>query len=412
LAQSPPSIQNRFIMSKPISPSQTLSTQSPVSVSQLDIRESIRRDLPDWLQPLLTRIIAKPYIGEPATERSALQELSGALSNVVFGLTVSTSGVLLGSVAMLLIPLGWFFTLHGTHKLHLTIRHSCAHDAMFDRTWQNNLLGEFISILTLTVDYARYKTRHLKDHHPPQGLLRPNDGTYDGLILELGLKPGASVQQLRWHVWSQFLSPVFHTQQLLRRFKRCFYSSSRLHNLVAVTVWGTVITITALTQSWLPFLVSWVLPMTVPFNLLLTLRLLVEHRWPHPSSDNNRRSRQVQGRMTAAVFFADPTPQFEPDASRFERVCRWGLWWAKFLLYHLPARALVLPGDAPCHDYHHRHPASKDWPNASSARQQDLEAGCPGWPEPYLEVWGLLAAIGIVLESLSLQPGKNAAKAA
>lgn len=390
-------------MSKQTSPSPTLATQSPASASQLDIRETIRRDLPDWLQPLLTRIIAKPYVGEPATKRSALQELIGAGSSIAVGLTASTIGVLAGSTAIPLIPLGWFFTLHGTHKLHLTIRHSCSHDAMFARTWQNNLLGEFISILTLTVDYARYKTRHLKDHHPPQGLLRPNDGTYDTLILELGLKPGAPVQQLRWHVWKQFLSPMFHTRQLRRRFKRCFSSASRLHNLVAVTVWGTVLGIAALTQSWVPFLVSWVLPMTVPFNLLLMLRLLVEHRWPHPAVDNDRRSRKVQGRMTAGVFFADPTPQFEPDASRLERGCRWGLWWTKFLLYHLTARALVLPGDAPCHDYHHRHPASKNWPNASSARQQDLDAGCPGWPEPYLEVWGLLAAMDAVLESLSLQ---------
>lgn len=393
-------------MSKPISPSQTLSTQSPVSASQVDIRETIRRDLPNWLQPLLTHIIAKPYIGEPTTERSALQELIGAFSSVALGLTASTIGVLSGSAALPLIPLGWFLTLHGAHKLHLTLRHSCAHDAVFNRTWQNNLLGEFISILTLTIDYARYKTRHLRDHHPPQGLLRPNDGTYDALIPELGLEPGASIQQLRWHVWSRLLSPMFHAQQLLRRLKRCFYSSSRLHNLVAVGVWGTVIAITALTQSWFPFLVSWVLPMTVPFNLLLTLRLLVEHRWPHPSLENNRRSRQVQGRMTAAVFFADPTPQLEPGASRFERVCRWGLWWARFLLYHLPARALVLPGDAPCHDYHHRHPASKNWPNAIFARQQDLDAGCPGWPEPYLEIWGLLAAMDAVLESLSQQPSK------
>ncbi|MGB3518545.1 MAG: hypothetical protein WBA43_18960, partial [Elainellaceae cyanobacterium] len=191
--------------------------------------------------------------------------------------------------------------------------------------------------------------------------------------------------------------------------KSCFCSPSRLHNILAGLFWGSVLTLIALTHSWVPFLVAWVMPMTVPFQLLLALRLLVEHRWPNPALGGDRRSRRLQGKMTAAIFFADATPQFQSNASRLERWRQWGQWWFRFLTYHLPARALVLPGDAPCHDYHHRHPASQNWPNAIFARQQDLDAGCPGWPEPYLESWGLRAAMDAVLESLSQQPAQSSA---
>ena len=85
----------------------------------------------------------------------------------------------------------------------------------------------------------------------------------------------------------------------------------------------------------------------------------------------------------------------------------WGYWAARMLFYHLPARALVLTGDSPCHDYHHRYPTSKAWPNAIFERQADLDAGCPGWPEPYQETWGLLEAMDETFKSLSQQPPQS-----
>lgn len=380
----------------------------------LDPRESIYQDLPNWLQPILTHIIAKPYAGEPPRQRTGKQQLVAALGSVSVGLTASTLGVsmtpLTGTLMLPALFLGWFLILHGNHKLHLTLRHSCAHKAVFDRIWLNDAVGEFISILTLTMDYGAYKKRHVDTHHTFYGLLQPGDGTHDFLIYGLGLKPGASSQELRRQVWRTLLSPEFHLRQLLIRLKGCFCSPSRRHNSVALLVWGLVLSLVAATHSWLGFLVAWVIPMTVPFQLLLALRLLVEHRWPDPALGSDRRSRHVLGSMTTAIFFADPTPQFASTATRLERLWGWGQWWFRFLTYHLPARALILPGDSPCHDYHHRHPASKNWPNAIYARQQDLDAGCPGWPEPYLESWGFLTAMDEVLKSLSRQPTNLANK--
>lgn len=94
-----------------------------------------------------------------------------------------------------------------------------------------------------------------------------------------------------------------------------------------------------------------------------------------------------------------------PDVSFRQLPLAWVRWGMRMLGYHLPVRIAILPGDLPVHDYHHRYPMSPEWPNAVYARQRDLEAGCPVWPEPYTEVWGgLFEAIDHVFDSLSKAP--------
>jgi hypothetical protein len=74
------------------------------------------------------------------------------------------------------------------------------------------------------------------------------------------------------------------------------------------------------------------------------------------------------------------------------------------LFIHLPTRVFVVPSDLVGHDWHHRHPKSKAWPNTIYERQQDLDAGCPGWPIPLEEVWGLGAALDDTFKVLSMAP--------
>lgn len=39
-------------------------------LSNLDPRESMKRNLPDWMQPFLAQLIAKPYVGEQPHQKS------------------------------------------------------------------------------------------------------------------------------------------------------------------------------------------------------------------------------------------------------------------------------------------------------------------------------------------------------
>ncbi|WP_204150623.1 hypothetical protein [Leptolyngbya sp. CCY15150] len=362
----------------------------------------MKRDLPDWLQPLLTIVTAKPYTGEMVRfRRTPLQHLAGAVVSTILGISISSLGMMLGAGGVSLVPIGWGLTVHGTHKLYLTLRHACAHYTVTGHRRLDDAIGNAISVLTLSLNHRAYQRRYLQVHHAAR-LLKPGDGTYDFLIQTAGLRPGKSLSWLWRKVILTLISPRIHLRRLLDRLSGCFFSDDWVHNLVALVWWGLVTTVVTLGQVWLPFLVVWGIPITVLFNVVTALRLFVEHRWPHPQY-RNARHRRALAEMTAAIFFGEATPEFSGAEPGWVRVYRWALWWGRLLGYHLPARALVLTGDAPCHDYHHRHPSSRDWSNASVARQQDLEAGCPGWPISYLENWGLCAAIQDSLMSLSRQ---------
>ena len=88
------------------------------------------------------------------------------------------------------------------------------------------------------------------------------------------------------------------------------------------------------------------------------------------------------------------------DLTGARRVYAWVRWTLRMALIHFPSRYLVLTGDTVVHDYHHRFPMSREWADYLFARQRDLEAGNPGWT-PYREVWGLIPAINLVLDSLA-----------
>jgi hypothetical protein len=77
----------------------------------------------------------------------------------------------------------------------------------------------------------------------------------------------------------------------------------------------------------------------------------------------------------------------------------WLRWMALTVGYHLPSRLLVVVGDLPNHDYHHRYPSTPEWTTAAYARQRDIDTGPEG--PPYREVWGMGAAIDRMFRSLA-----------
>ncbi|HTW27079.1 MAG TPA: hypothetical protein VME92_08135, partial [Acetobacteraceae bacterium] len=82
----------------------------------------------------------------------------------------------------------------------------------------------------------------------------------------------------------------------------------------------------------------------------------------------------------------------------------WTAWWLNMLTVQLFVRLFVLVGDAPCHDFHHRRPATKRWTSYIQARQADADAGSPGFPANYIETWGLFRAVDENLAAMALAP--------
>lgn len=296
----------------------------------------------------------------------------------------------------LLLP-AWLLTIYGARKLQVVIAHHCTHVNFSGHKLIDRQLGRAICIILWLRDFDSYQPDHII-HHKAKTALTLEDETVKFLYFGVGLRPGMP-KDLQWRkLFSSLISPSFHFQLLKARLSACFLSTSLGHNFTAWGFWAIVFFLVSITNSWTTFLIAWLLPITVFYQVATCLRLAAEHKWPENITN---RDKVFISRSTVAVFLGEPAPS--PTLSNIPHVIQWTVWWFR-MFCHLIVRLGVLQGDTPTHDYHTRYPGTDDWANALYARQQDLDAGCPHWPEPYTETWGLFSAIDGVLESLSQQP--------
>lgn len=364
--------------------------QSP----DLDPRELMKRDLPGWIQPFLTELTAKPFASEQPRKRTALNDVVKTFTALGIGVATSVFAISQSGLYLVLLPAGWVLTVYGSRKLRLTIMHACSHNFVFPnkRKW-NRWLGEFISILTLTLNFKAYQRGHNGTHHSLK-LMTDSDETYEYLINTVGFRLGMSVEDAWTHLWKTLLSPQFYIDRFVARLAATFLSKSLSHNLLSLAFWSSVLGVVALTNSWLVFLLAWVIPISIFFDASTLLRNCVEHRFLVHSTVEP--FSKVSRKMTAAIFCGEATPQFNSSASSVERFLGWTRWWLRMLFYHLPSRILVLTGDSPCHDYHHHNVSVREWFNCIFDRQKAVDAG-----EEYYHSWGLLEAINETFKSLS-----------
>jgi hypothetical protein len=353
----------------------------------VDPRSLMERDLPKWMQPFLTKLTAKPYTGEQSHGDRVITNLVATFTFLILGVSLSSIGSIAGSYYLELIPLGWIFTTHGTRNLRLTIIHACSHHSVFTVSKYNLWLGEFISILTLTPKFRDYQRGHTKIHHSRQ-LMNPGDETFNYLFNVVSFRPGMTVEAAWHHLWKTLFSPTFYIDRFAFRLVKTFISDSPFHNLLAVGFWSMILILVGFTNSWLTFILTWVIPISIFFESSSLLRQCVEHRFAPTTAQ-----------MTAAIFCGEATPQIDANTTELERYLAWTNWWLRMLFYHLPSRFLVLTGDSPCHDWHHRNVGSRKWIASIFERQQEVEAGVK-----YYHDWGLLDAIDAVFQSFATQP--------
>ena len=359
-----------------------------------DVRESIKRDLPNWLQPFLTHLTGKPYQGEKPRQRTALNHVYTAFFALSMGVSITSFAVFQSSFYLVLIPLGWSLTINSLRKLRLSIMHYCSHHAIFKNRKLNDYLGLFVSILTLSFNYKAYQKRHVKTHHS-KNLMVPGDETYDYLIHTVGFQRGMTLDEAWNHLKKTLISPGFYIRRLFSRLRESFFSDSWVHNTLSFAFHSSILAIIAVTNSWLIFLIAWVIPLLVFFEMSSLLRQCVEHLFP-------RKDVHSQDLMTLAIFCGERTPNCDPKAFWIEKFSLWLVWWFRLVFYHLPSRAFVLMGDAPCHDLHHHYPGSlQQWSNYIFERQKNLEVETSQWK--YRHNWGLVEAINETFKSLAIQ---------
>ncbi len=292
------------------------------------------------------------------------------------------------------------FTTCGLGLFQVVVFHHCSHGTVFRTRERNRLAGRWISALLLFKHFDAYQREHML-HHSANKLLTEEDEFADFVFSMCGLEPELPKRVLWQRVLMVLVSPEFHLRFLRRRINASWASADQLFGIFGMSIWAAGVILAAATHHLLPFFVAWVVPVTVLLQIATVLRILCEHRFPPPELIAAR-GKEFVCRSTSGVFPGRMPPR--QSARRLEGLWRWMLWWLDMLTVQLFVRLFVLVGDAPCHDYHHRRPATRRWTSYIHARQQDVDAGCPGFPLNYGETWGLFKAIDENLATLANTP--------
>ena len=365
-----------------------------------DPRARMAIRLPRAVQPFLTWLTAKPAPGEAPSQRRATTFVAGSLGWIIGGVALTLVPLALaapGPLAWLLLPVGLLATCCGLGLFQVVVFHHCSHGTVFKTRERNRQVGRLISALLLFKRFEDYQREHML-HHSPKKLLTEEDEFADFVMGMCGLEPGVPKRELWRRVIVNLRSPSFHLRFLVRRVKASLFTGDRAHDWVGRIAWGGAILACAATGTLLPFAIAWVLPVTVLLQVATVFRILCEHRFPEEHLIAVR-DRVFVSHATAGVF----PGSMPPDRSALSPLglLAWTAWWAEMLTVHLFNRLFVLVGDAPCHDFHHRKPATRRWTDYIHARQDDVEAQSPDYPAGYFETWGLFKAIDHNLGTLA-----------
>jgi fatty acid desaturase len=365
-----------------------------------DPRARMAARLPAWLQPFLTWLTAKPAPGEVPAGRSAESFVAGALGWILAGCALSLCPFLWPEATLAiwaLLPIGLTATCCGLGLFQVVVFHHCSHGTVFSTRERNRQVGRLISALLLFKRFDDYQREHML-HHSPRKLLTEEDEFADFVLGMCSLEPDMPKAELWRRVTTNLVSPAFHARFLQRRLRASLVTGDRAHDWVGRIAWAGAFGAAAASGMLLEFAIVWVLPVTVLLQIATVLRILCEHRFPEPEVMAVR-DREFVCHATAGVFPGSAPPEL--SAATPEGLLQWSLWWVELLTVQLFVRLFVLVGDAPCHDFHHRKPATRRWADYIHARQADLDAGSPGFPTGYFETWGLFRAIDQNLETLS-----------
>ncbi|PYC83208.1 stearoyl-CoA 9-desaturase [Streptomyces tateyamensis] len=351
--------------------------------------------LPRLFDRPLTLLTGRPLDGRHRTAYTPTRHLLNALASMTAGLAAGALALAAGGWWLLLVPAGWAMTLHSARNLRMMVYHQCAHLNMWGHKRHDVLLGRAIAALLMIQDFGRYSAEHVADHHALHHMTL-RDPTVQAFLVSLGLRPGMSRRQMWRRMLGRTVSPLFHARFLTARIRSYFHAAAPAWRAGTLVALAAVAALATWLHLWLFVLVAWVVPMSVLYQVSNTFRLCVKHTFPAPDAPV-RRGRDYFAGLTNAIFLGEAAPP--PGLPAGHRLLAWARWWTRMLLVHFPARYLVLTGDTVVHDFHHRAPMSRDWANYLYAREDDHRLGHPGWP-PYRHVWGLVAAIDLVFDSL------------
>jgi hypothetical protein len=368
-----------------------------------DVRATYLR-FPAWTQHFWTWQTGKALPGQrPLLRHTWATYLALTIGLFAVGLAVSTTAVAqMYPWWFLALIGGWLVTVHAVRVMVLVIAHQALHRRFSGKGDRDLFWGDVVTVLSVFHTIADFKEEHFDNHHRREVFATLADPPVQ-YLLDLGFRPGRSRRALWRRAWVVFVSPSFYLEKCALRIR----SSLLAHplRLAGFLVWiGAWLSV----PFWMPnggfvLLLAFVVPVLLFAQLSALLDRLGEHEWLAPRNPEYGH-RFYTAANTSARFCGSPVPGrgLGPVAA----AGAWARWTLLTLAYHLPARLLVVVGDLPNHDYHHRYPSTLEWTTAAYARQRDIDSGCEG--PPYREVWGIGAAIDQMFAGLAGQEESRA----
>jgi hypothetical protein len=359
-----------------------------------DVRATYLR-FPRWTQHFWTWQTGKALPGQkPLLRHTWSSYLAVTLTLFLGGLAVSTVAVAamfpLWYVALFA---GWVLTVAGERMFVLVIAHQALHRRFSGNSRTDRFWGEVVTVLSVFHTFADFKEEHFDNHHRREVFATHADPPVQ-FLLDLGFGPGSSRRRLWRRAWTVFVSPVFYWRGFLGRISSNL--KARSWRLAGFAAWiGCWLSL----PFWLPngalaLGLAFVLPVILFAQLSALLDRLGEHEWLAPRNPEFGH-RFYTAANTSARYCGAPVPARSLPLGR--QAAAWIRWTLATLFYHLPSRVLVVVGDLPNHDYHHRYPSTSEWTTAAYARQHDIDTGPEG--PAYQEVWGMGAAIDRVFRA-------------
>jgi len=356
-----------------------------------DIRATYLR-FPGWTQHFWTWLTGKALPHQtPLIRHTWYTYVTVTLLTFFAGLALAATAVAIRfPLWWLALPAGWILTLQGSRTMILVIAHQALHRKFSGRARTDAFFGETVTVLTVFQDFQEFKEEHFDSHHRRTVFATEADPPVQ-FLLGLGFRPGMTRELLWRRAFAVFLSPRFYAVTFLDRLRSNALKGSVRR--VAFVAWAALWLSMPfwVPDGWLVLLLAFVLPVILLNQLSALLDKLGEHAWLTPR-DPDLDHRYYTVEATSARFCGSAVPSGANPVA-------WSRWLAATLLYHLPCRLLVIVGDLPNHDYHHRHPTTPDWTTAAYARQREIDGGDYG--PAYTEVWGMGQAIDQVFRRMA-----------
>lgn len=271
--------------------------------------------------------------------------------------------------------------------------HMMAHHLMFRKASANLWWGEVLSTIYLIQSLTRYRSDHLKHHGKIFATLKDGDAV---MVMRLGFVPGKTPRQLWRHLIALCLSPRFHLLFLKGRLKENLVLPPAYRKAMTLA-WFGILAAIGYFAGFAVLFHAYLLPVLLLMQVPALVQLLCEHVYINTDLHALERHKLLSNGRYCGVPLPPRTGNLARDTARL------GGWALRILFVELPFRIIVLQGSMPEHDWHHRHPGTRDWADGRMLREEEVQRQIAATGETdFLEIWGSFEIVDRVLRSMSI----------